>query len=72
MIEFLGRLFAAANPLWYFWPLAIVIGAVYKTTQYDKPRDIIRGTLHFVGSVTAFMLVLAVVLFAVDAWLGGG
>ena len=42
MGEFLAKLLAPSNPLWYFWPLAFVIGAVYKTTQYDKPRDIIK------------------------------
>jgi len=71
MFDIVARLFALDNPLWYYWPLAVVIGAVYKTTQYDKPRDIAKGTLHFVGSVTGFMLLLAVVLYAVTEWFAG-
>lgn len=71
MIDLLARLFASSNPLWYYWPLAVVIGIVYKTTQYDQPKDILKGTAHFIGSVTGFMLILAVALFAVTAWLGG-
>ena len=71
MGEFLAKLLSVSNPLWYFWPLAFVIGAVYKTTQYDKPRDIIKGTLHFVGSTALLVLVLAVVLLALTEWFGG-
>lgn len=71
MVDFLGKLFALSNPLWYYWPLAVVIGVVYKTTQYDCPKDILKGTAHFLASVTGFMLLLAVVLFAVVEWFGG-
>ena len=70
MIDLLASLFAPSNPLWFHWPLAVIIGIVYKTTQYDRPRDIVKGTLHFIGSVTGFMLILAVALFALTAWLG--
>ena len=71
MLDFLAHFFALSNPLWYLWPLVLVIGAVYKTTQYDKPKDILKGTLHFVGSVAGFMLLLAIVLYAVAVWFGG-
>jgi ABC-type dipeptide/oligopeptide/nickel transport system permease component len=69
LAEFFAKLFAAGNPLWYYYPLAIIIGIVYKTTQYDKPRDIAKGVVHFFFSVTAFMVALAVVLYAVTEWL---
>jgi hypothetical protein len=68
MIDFLARLFALSNPLWYYWPLVVVIGVVYKTTQFDTLKDIARGTLHFIGSVTLFMLALAIVLLIMTNW----
>ena len=69
MTEFLARLFAASNPLWYYYPLAIVVAVVYKTTQYDDPKAIAKGVVHFVLSVTAFMVILAVVLYALSEWI---
>lgn len=71
-LNFFVNFFAFSNPLWYFWPLAVVIGAVYKTAQYDTPRDIVKGTIHFVASVAGFMLLLAVALYAVAHWFDGG
>ncbi len=69
LLDFFYNLLALSNPLWYYWPLAIVIGIVYKTTQYDRPRDIAKGVLHFMIHVTLFMLALAVVLVVVtDFW----
>ncbi len=69
MGDFLSKLFAASNPLWYYWPLGLVVAIVYKTTQYDDPKSIARGVGHFLVSVTAFMIVLAVVLYALSEWL---
>ncbi|MBN2582782.1 MAG: hypothetical protein JXL80_06905 [Planctomycetes bacterium] len=69
MMELLTKLFAASNPLWYYYPLAIVVGIVYKTTQYDDPKAIAKGVLHFFLSVTAFMLILAVVLYGLSEWI---
>ena len=69
-MDLVAKLFSLSNPLWYYWPLVVIIGAVYKPTQYDKPKDILKGTAHFIGSVTGFMLLLAVALYAVTAWLG--
>jgi len=67
--DFLSKLFAASNPLWYYYPLALVVAIVYKTTQYDDPRSIAKGVCHFLVSVTAFMIVLAVILYALSEWL---
>lgn len=67
--EILQKLAAAGNPLWYYWPLAVVVGIVYKTAQYDTPRDIAKGVGHFLLSVTGFMLILAVVLYGVSEWI---
>ena len=67
--DILARLVAPGNPLWYYYPLAIVVGVVYKTAQHDKPRDILKGAVHFFLSVTAFMLILAIVLYAVSEWI---
>jgi hypothetical protein len=64
-----AHLFAASNPLWFYYPLALVIGVVYKTTQFDTPAAIFRGVLHFLLSVTLFMIALAVVLYAISQWL---
>jgi hypothetical protein len=69
MLELLGRIFALDNPLWYYWPLIVLVGIVYKATQYDNPRQIARNVAHFVASVTAFMLLLAVLVFAMSEWL---
>jgi hypothetical protein len=69
MIDLLAKIFAASNPLWYYYPLAIVVGIVYKTTQYDKPRDIAWGVLHFFVSVTGFMILLAITLYGLSEWL---
>ena len=65
----LSRLVAIDNPLWYYYPLAIVVGVVYKTAQHDKPKDILKGAGHFFLSVTVFMLILAIVLYAVSEWI---
>jgi hypothetical protein len=67
--DFFAHLFAPSNPLWFYYPLAIVIGLVYKTTQFDTPAAVLRGLGHFLLSVTLFMIALAVVLFAVARWL---
>jgi predicted phage tail protein len=69
MFSFFAHLFAPSNPLWFYYPLAIVIGVVYKTTQFDAPAAIFRGVLHFLFSVTLFMIGLAVVLYGVAQWL---
>ena len=69
MMEILSKLFAADNPLWYYYPLAVVVGLVYKTIQHDHPKDVLKGVVHFVVSVTVFMLVLAVVLCAASEWM---
>ena len=58
MLELLGRIFALDNPLWYYWPLIIIVGIVYKATQHDDGRQIARGAAHFVVSMTVFMVVL--------------
>jgi len=71
VIHLIVKFFALSNPLWLYWPLVVIIGIVYKTAQYDTPRDIAKGTLHFIGSVSLFMLILAVVLFVATAWFGG-
>jgi hypothetical protein len=67
--KFVADLFAAGNPLWYYYPLAVVIGIVYKTTQYDTVRGVVKGVVHFLVSVTLFMIALAVALYAVSEWL---
>lgn len=69
MSNFLAHLLAPSNPLWFYYPLALVIGLVYKTTQFDTPAAILRGLVHFLLSVTLFMIALAVVLYAVSRWL---
>ena len=69
ILDFLSNLLAADNPLWYCYPLVLVIGLVYKATQYDRPKDVALGTLHFFVSVTVFMIVLAVSLYGVSEWL---
>lgn len=68
-MDWLPRVFALDNPMWYYYPLALVVGLVYKTTQYDRPRDIARGVLHFFASVTGFMILLAIVLYVVSEWI---
>ena len=68
MFTLLGKLFALGDPLWYYWPLVIIVGLVYKTTQHDDPRAIGRAVLHFAISVTALMLVLALVLYGISEW----
>ena len=67
--EILTKLVAAWNPLWYYWPLAVVVGIVYKTAQYDTAREIAKGVVHFFVSVTGFMLILAVVLYGISEWI---
>ncbi len=69
MLELLGRIFSLGNPLWYYWPLIVIVGIVYKTTQHDEPRQIVRSVLHFVASVTGFMIVLALIVFVMSEWL---
>lgn len=68
MLELLGRIFAIDNPLWYYWPLIIIVGIVYKTMQHDELRAIVRGTVHFVLSMTVFMIVLGVFVFLLSEW----
>lgn len=68
MLELLGRIFAIDNPLWYYWPLIIIVGIVYKTMQYDELRAIVRGAVHFVLSMTAFMIVLGIFVFILSEW----
>jgi hypothetical protein len=67
--DILTKLVAPDNPLWYYYPLAVVVGIVYKTAQHDKPKDILKGAGHFFLSVTGFMLILAIVLYAVSEWI---
>jgi hypothetical protein len=69
MIDLLTKLLAVSTPLWYYYPLVVVVGIVYKTTQYDDPKSIARGVVHFVLSVTGFMLLLAVALYGLSEWI---
>lgn len=64
--SFFAHLVAPSNPLWYYWPLVVVIGAVYKTTQFDDPGRIVRSTIHFVISMSLLMLVLSLVLLVMS------
>ena len=67
--EFLANLFSFSNPLWYYYPLCLVIGAVYKMTKFDRPGDIIYATLHFFISVSLGMLALSVALYLIVEYL---
>jgi len=62
---FFAHLAAATNPLWLYYPLCAVVAVVYKATKHDDPKRIAWGALHFFLSVTAGMLVLAIVLYLV-------
>lgn len=68
-LNFFVDLFSLSNPLWYFYPLCMVVAVVYKMTKFDKPREIILAASHFFFSVMAGMLALSVVLYLVSEYL---
>jgi len=67
--EFFVKLLSLDNPLWYYYPLCLVVGIVYKMTKFDRPRDIIYAALHFFVSVTLGMLALSLVLYLISQYL---
>ena len=63
---FFTHLFAASNPLWWYYPLCAVVAVVYKATKHNEPRKIFWGSLHFFALVSLGMFVLAAVLYVVQ------
>ncbi|HUU09904.1 MAG TPA: hypothetical protein VM431_05130 [Phycisphaerae bacterium] len=63
---FFAHLFSLSNPLWWYYPLCLVVAVVYKATKFDEPRKIVLAALHFFGSVSAGMIVLAAVFYVVS------
>ena len=63
---FFAHLLAPSNPLWFYYPLCAVVAVVYKATKFDDPKKIALSALHFFGSVTLGMLVLAAVFYVIS------
>jgi len=56
------------NELWYALPLVVVISLVYSGTRYERPEDILIGSVHSAKWVLGFMLIVFAVLWFVS-WL---
>jgi hypothetical protein len=63
---FFGHLWAAANPLWWYYPLCAVAALVYKATKYDDPKQIVRTALHFFVTVSLGMFALGLVFYLIQ------
>jgi len=66
LANFFEHLFSPGNPLWLYYPLMAVVAVVYKTIQFDTPREITKASFHFFvsASLGLFAIGLAAYLLA--------
>lgn len=67
MFSMLAPLFAdRINELWYALPLVVVVSLVYSATRYERPDDILIGSVRAGVWVCGFMGVIFAIL-----WIAG-
>ena len=59
----------AENSLWYVFPLAGAISLVYSASRYELPERVLRRALSLFVTITGFMLIVLVILWALSAGL---
>lgn len=57
---------AQINELWYSLPLIVVVSVVYAATRYERPDDILVGSVRSIVWVCGFMGIIFAVLWAVS------
>jgi len=62
----LPLLAAQINELWYSLPLIVVVSVVYAATRYERPDDILVGTVRSIVWVCGFMGIIFAVLWVVS------
>jgi hypothetical protein len=65
-------LFAALFAISIYWHLPfmlVVISLVYSATRFDDWDDILHEAIRWGGRMLVFMVIIAVVLFAVSWWI---
>ena len=58
-----------SNSLWYVFPLIGSISLVYSASRYELPERIIRRSLNLVLTISGFMLIVLVILWALSSGL---
>ena len=58
------------NQLWYAIPLVVIVSLVYAATRHEEISSILVHAVRIGGMITAFMLIVFVVLLGL-AWCAG-
>ena len=58
-----------SNSLWYVFPLIGSISLVYSASRYELPERIIRRSLNLFLTISGFMLIVLVILWALSSGL---
>lgn len=60
---------AVASIYWHLPVLILIISLVYSATRFDQWGLILREALRWMVRMTAFLFVIAAVLWVIGAWI---